>query len=273
MSLSRRAMLWTGGVALLILLSIVAVLAVDAFQSSSNSGSPTPAATPDTSGEQSTPDIPDEDVPGQDIADLPRYPDSVRVGYGQTVRDDLIETSLEYVSPDELHMVHQFYRTTIDSNNWTVADLEFTHDDRYFLVIKGSHESSVRLINDENRVHIAIMHSQFADEDVVTRTPVTPTPTPTPTPEPTVTPTATPTPEPTLTPTAPPPPPEPTQPPAPPPEPTQPPPPPPPPPPPDDDDWDDDFDDDWDDDWDDDFDDDWDDDWDDDFDDDWDDDD
>src|SRR5690606_25085223 len=102
----------------------------------------------------------DVDIPGSELAALPRYPSSTRVGYRQTTTDTLVETRVEYVTSDDLAQVHSFYRGAFAENGWFVADLDFSQRERYFFVVNGVQEARVRVTDDERAVTIRITHSE-----------------------------------------------------------------------------------------------------------------
>ena len=90
--------------------------------------------------------VAEEDVPGQDIAGLPRPPGSTRVGYRQERLEGFARTRLEYVTdaagPDE---VRAFYRESFASEGWVVADLGFSPEEWYFFVVKDDREALVEI--------------------------------------------------------------------------------------------------------------------------------
>ncbi len=60
-------------------------------------------------------DVLEKDVPGKDLAGLPRYPGSTRVGYRQELIEGFARTRIEYVTnanPDE---IRTFYRRSFAS--------------------------------------------------------------------------------------------------------------------------------------------------------------
>ena len=81
--------------------------------------------------------LPSEDAPGRDVPDLPRYPDSVRVEYERKELDALVVTRARYLSREKLDVVRGFYRGVFRSEDWKVANAEFSDDEWTFLVVKG----------------------------------------------------------------------------------------------------------------------------------------
>jgi hypothetical protein len=89
--------------------------------------------------------LPSEDVPGKDVSDLPRYPDSVRVEYERKEMGALVLTRIGYVSHEELDAVRGFYRGVFRSGGWKVANVDFSEGEWTFLVVKGEREANVEI--------------------------------------------------------------------------------------------------------------------------------
>jgi hypothetical protein len=89
--------------------------------------------------------LPDLEVPGSDIAGLPRYPAATRVEYRQTFEDELVVTEVEYLVIAEFEAVHDYYRNVFHTEGWTEADLEFHRGEWKFFVIRGSREALVEV--------------------------------------------------------------------------------------------------------------------------------
>jgi hypothetical protein len=102
--------------------------------------SPTPVSTPIKSWS-----IPGSDTPGAEISSLPRYANSTRVDYRRVVEDELIVTEVEYVTPDSLEAVHDFYRDVFQAKHWSVADLDFSEGEWTFFLISGRREAVVEI--------------------------------------------------------------------------------------------------------------------------------
>jgi hypothetical protein len=89
--------------------------------------------------------IPSEDVPGREISDLPRYPDSVRVEYERAQQDRLKIIRMRYLTRDGLDAARGFYRGVFRAKGWKVANVEFTEDRWTFLVLQGEREANIRI--------------------------------------------------------------------------------------------------------------------------------
>jgi hypothetical protein len=89
--------------------------------------------------------IPSEDVPGDEISGLPRYPGSVRVEYERGQRDSLKVVRARYLTRDGLDAVRGFYRGVFRAEEWKVANVEFSEGRWTFLVVHGEGESNIRI--------------------------------------------------------------------------------------------------------------------------------
>ena len=89
--------------------------------------------------------LPAQDVPGEDIQDMPRYPGSVRVEYQRNVQDRLVFTKVRYLSHARLDVIRGFYRGVFRSKIWTVANAEFSEGEWTFLVVHSKREAQVRI--------------------------------------------------------------------------------------------------------------------------------
>ena len=87
---------------------------------------------------------PSEDVPGEDIPGLPRYPGSVRDEYEREEADDLVVTNVGYVAAvSSLDTIREFYRDTFREEDWSVANAEFSEGRWSFLVTQDEREALV----------------------------------------------------------------------------------------------------------------------------------
>ncbi|MGH3089714.1 MAG: hypothetical protein ACRDSJ_20705 [Rubrobacteraceae bacterium] len=85
--------------------------------------------------------MPEEDVSGEEVNGLPRYPGSARVEYEEETRDGLLATRAKYLADAGLDEVREFYRQTFRSGGWSVADLDFSTEEINFFVIDGDREA------------------------------------------------------------------------------------------------------------------------------------
>lgn len=106
---------------------------------------PPEASSPETTAAVTAPLPPPEDVPGEEVPGLPRYPDSVRVGYERGDRGDLVVVRARYLSTEELDAVRGFYRGVFRSEGWTEADASFSAGEWTFHVTDDEREATVRI--------------------------------------------------------------------------------------------------------------------------------
>ncbi len=111
---------------------------------------PEPQVSPETTTSRQTtvvaaPLPPEEDIPGEEIPGLPRYPDSVRVGYERGERDGLAVIRARYLTTENLDAVRGFYRGVFRSENWDETDAGFSEDAWTFHVTDGEREATVRI--------------------------------------------------------------------------------------------------------------------------------
>ncbi len=110
--------------------------------------------------------VPEQDVPGDSIPGLPRFPGMRRVEYRQVVVGDLLETEVEYVMEGTLEPVHDFYRQVFDSEGWRVVDLHIFQGEWTFYVIQGGREALVELESRGPLVEVEIELTEPLPEEV-----------------------------------------------------------------------------------------------------------
>lgn len=110
-----------------------------------------------------TPFLPATDAAGLDLLHLPRFPGAMRIHYDRSIDLELVTTSVEYMTSANLRAVHIFYRTAFQEHNWTVVDLDFSPNDRYFFVVSGTREATVELRSRDSHVAVVITLSEWFD--------------------------------------------------------------------------------------------------------------
>ena len=122
-------------------------------------------ATPD----QSQPvRLPAGDGPGEDLARLPRFPDSVRTGHSAGLDDlhRLIEVS--YLADAELDDIRAFYRRVIVDHGWQRADLDLAGGEWVYILVDGATEAVIVMRQAGELVEVELELS----EPVVVATPI-----------------------------------------------------------------------------------------------------
>lgn len=71
---------------------------------------------------------PTEDVPGEDLADVPRFPDSVRTYYSG---DDWSFRFIDYLTEASLEDIVSFYESQLPDHGWTINYSEPYWDDEW----------------------------------------------------------------------------------------------------------------------------------------------
>lgn len=106
---------------------------------------PEPVASTTPTGETVPRVVAEEDVPGRDLAGLPRYPGSTRAGYRHERLEGFAKTQAEYVMEADPDEIRTFYRRSFASEGWVVADLGFSPEEWCFFVVKGKREALVEI--------------------------------------------------------------------------------------------------------------------------------
>lgn len=130
---------------------------------------------PETTAPETTeqrPVLPGEDVRGEDIPDLPRYPDSVRTAFRHEEVGGLIVTDVEYLAEADLDQVREFYRESFRDEEWAVSEADFSRGRWTFFVSKEEREAVVRLEEqDIGVVSIRLELSEPIPEETATEEP------------------------------------------------------------------------------------------------------
>lgn len=86
-----------------------------------------------------------EEVAGERIEGLPRFPSSIRTDYEQSVEDGLLFTETKFLADARTQDVRDFYREAFDAGGWTVADTEYSGEDWGYFVLSGEREALVEI--------------------------------------------------------------------------------------------------------------------------------
>jgi cell division septation protein DedD len=104
--------------------------------------------------------VPDEDVRGEEIPGLPRYPGSTRVAYEQKRIGDLLVTRTEYVARADLDQAREFYRDTFRAEEWAVADVSYSRGEWTFFVARGEREAVVEIEEQNSLIEVELESSK-----------------------------------------------------------------------------------------------------------------
>jgi hypothetical protein len=92
-----------------------------------------------------TPTLPVADIPGEDLASLPRYPGSVRSGF-EVIDDGRFRlTATEFVAIAELADVRVFYQTVIVEHGWERVDINYDGGEWSYILIRGADEALIEI--------------------------------------------------------------------------------------------------------------------------------
>jgi hypothetical protein len=173
--------------ALLIIVVMVGGVLLGSAVTAMVAPTPTPMPTPTPAVPPSAAAIPTDDVAGEDLERLPRYPGSVRTEYELSIDDRYRLTAVEYFADATIDEVRLFYQGVIDEHGWERADIQYSGGEWTYVLVDGSVEALVEI--EVTRGHVEI--------DLQVSAPIAPpSGTPSPTPEPTRAPQATPPPAP-----------------------------------------------------------------------------
>ena len=159
--------------------------AVTAMVAPTPTPTPTPAATPSDAA------IPTDDVAGEDLERLPRYPGSVRTEYEVSIDDRYRLTAVEYFADATIDEVRLFYQGVIEEHGWERADIQYSGGEWTYVLVDGSVEALIEIEVTRGNVEIDLQVSA----PIASPSP-SPSESPSPTPEPTRPPPAAPPPAP-----------------------------------------------------------------------------
>jgi hypothetical protein len=86
---------------------------------------------------------PTRDVDGQDFADVPRYPDSVRIDYRSlTVDSDIDREQVDYLTGDNPEDIKEFYENELEAQGWDIIEsLILTEKDDVGVYVRASKDT------------------------------------------------------------------------------------------------------------------------------------
>lgn len=89
--------------------------------------------------------LPSEDVTGEDLERLPRYPGSVRSAHEIVREDRFTLTASEYRASASVDDVRTFYQGVIVEHGWERADINFDHGEWSYVLVDGSVEALIEI--------------------------------------------------------------------------------------------------------------------------------
>jgi hypothetical protein len=88
---------------------------------------------------------PPSEIPGQEVAGLPRYEGSSRSEYRRVPFGNLIVTEAEYVIEAPLTRVRDHYEDAFHREGWTVVGSELVHGEWNFAIARGERAATVEI--------------------------------------------------------------------------------------------------------------------------------
>jgi hypothetical protein len=131
--------------------------------------SPTPSATP-------TALLPTADVAGDDLANLPRFPGSVRSDYEVALDDRYRLIVTEYLADTDIDEVRAFYQGVIAAHGWERADIGFSDGEWSYALVDGDTLALIEIEEAGGLIEIDLQISDPLAPPAATPTPVPPAP-------------------------------------------------------------------------------------------------
>jgi hypothetical protein len=116
---------------------------------------------PTSVAEPTTIPLPTEDVAGNDLPRLPRYPGAIRTEYREFHEDAVPVIHIEYLARAETNDVRLFYRRIFSEQGWTVADLRFEFGQWVYLLVGHGQELEVEITPRAGLLEIAMEQRQI----------------------------------------------------------------------------------------------------------------
>lgn len=104
--------------------------------------------------------MPSEDLPGEDLPGMQRYPGAVRVKYESHLLGDERVTEAGYLAQGEVGAAAEFYEPKLDENGWVFQGSDFDAGERVLLARRGEAELLVELEQQSELVEIEIEISE-----------------------------------------------------------------------------------------------------------------
>jgi hypothetical protein len=119
--------------------------------------------------------LPTSDVPGEDLARLPRYPGSVRSEHEISADDRHRLTATEFMADATIDDVRAFYQGVIVEHGWERADIDYSGGSWTYVLVDGATEALIEIEITNGLVEIDLQVSEPIERPTPTAAP-TPTP-------------------------------------------------------------------------------------------------
>jgi hypothetical protein len=137
-----------GAARLMVALMISACARAEGFDVTSAPASvPSSTAPMPSAVESATPraSLPLADVPGEDLARLPRFPDAVRTAHVVSRDDVLRSVASGYLADSTVDEVRAFYQGVILEQGWQRADIDYDAGAWTYVLVDGGVEALIQL--------------------------------------------------------------------------------------------------------------------------------
>ncbi len=114
------------------------------------------SAAPDDPPASVAPLLPTGDVQGQDVMDIPRYPDARRIEYLRTRFRDVTQIGVAYLADAPVDDVRAFYRSQLGRHGWNVVDARLTRGEWTYFAENGTRIAHIEITPIEGFVEIEI---------------------------------------------------------------------------------------------------------------------
>jgi hypothetical protein len=170
---------YRAGLAVLIAAALLGGIALGtALPSLTNAPEASPSST--ESALPSATGLPAADVPGEDLARLPRYPGSVRTEFSVSLDERYRLTAVEYLADASLDAVRAFYQGVIAEHGWERADIGYSAGEWTYVLVDGGTEALIEIEITGGVVEIDLHISEPVPAAPAERTPTPATPAPPP---------------------------------------------------------------------------------------------
>lgn len=103
------------------------------------------AAAPEEPPAPVSPLLSTSEVAGQDIADIPRYPDAQRIDYRRTPFRDVTYIGITYVAEAPVDDVRSFYRSELGRHGWGIVDARVALGESTYVLEHGSRIARIEI--------------------------------------------------------------------------------------------------------------------------------
>jgi hypothetical protein len=104
--------------------------------------------------------VPSEDLPGEDVPGMRRYPGAVRVKYESHLLGDERVSEAGFLAEGGVDDAQEFYEARLDENGWALQGSDFDAGERVLRASRGEAELLVELEQEDELVEIEMELSE-----------------------------------------------------------------------------------------------------------------